>query len=298
MKKLFYYDDGKRHFSNGEQIYINKVQERAEHHLHAHDFLEIAYVVSGTGIHTIGQNEYNVSKGDLFIINHDIPHEFRSLEDISEPRLFVYNCVFKPEFLDYRLVNTKDFRIIMESFLFRSLASKEGLSSQQVNFVKSSDKIIEDIYEKMFREFTLKEAGYIEVLRAYVIELIVTIFRIYSKNNSVNGPLEVKRREMIDKAINFMKDNFSKDLKLEDISTIAFLSPGYFSRLFKESTSMTISEYLQNLRIEEACAILKNTDLKIIDVAQEVGYKDLKFFNHLFKKITGKTPGQYRKSLG
>lgn len=298
MKKLYAYDDGKRHFENGEPIYINKVQEKTEHHLHAHDFLEIAYVVSGSGIHTIGKDEYNVSKGDLFIINHDIPHEFRSSEDMSQPRLYVYNCVFKPEFLDYRLVNTKDFRIIMESFLFRSLASKEGLASQEVNFVKSSDKNIEDLYEKMFREFTLKEAGYIEVMRAYVIELIVTIFRIYSKNNSVNGPLEVKRREMIDKAINFMKDNYAKDLKLEDISTIAFLSPGYFNRLFKESTSMTISEYLQNLRIEEACTILKSSDLKVIDVAQEVGYRDIKFFNQLFKKITGKTPGQYRKSLG
>jgi len=297
LKKIQYYDNGERHFTNGEPIFINKPQESSVPHLHAHDFLEIAYVVSGTGIHTIGQNEYKVSKGDLFIINHDIPHEFRSFEDMSMPRLHVYNCVFKPEFLDYRLVNTKDFRLIMESFLFRSLISKEGLTSQELNFVKSSDNNIEDIYEKMFREYTLKETGYIEVLRAYVIELIVTIFRIYSKSTSIDEPLEAKRREMIDKVINFMKNNYTKDLKLEDISTIAFLSPGYFSRLFKECTSMTISEYLQNLRIEEACSILKNTDLKVIDVAQEVGYKDLKFFNQLFKKITGKTPGQYRKSL-
>jgi YesN/AraC family two-component response regulator len=93
-----------------------------------------------------------------------------------------------------------------------------------------------------------------------------------------------------------MKDNYSSDIKLEDLATRAFLSPNYFSKLFKDCTSITISDYIQKLRIEEACNLLKNTDKKIIDISGEVGYKDIKFFNQIFKKIIGKTPSDYRKN--
>jgi AraC family L-rhamnose operon transcriptional activator RhaR len=84
-------------------------------------------------------------------------------------------------------------------------------------------------------------------------------------------------------------------MKLEELSMLAFLSPSHFCRLFKEYTGLTVSEYTQRLRIEEACRLLKMSDKKVIDVAADVGYKDIKHFNQVFKKIIGKTPRDYRK---
>ncbi|MGD8401468.1 MAG: helix-turn-helix domain-containing protein, partial [Bacillota bacterium] len=55
------------------------------------------------------------------------------------------------------------------------------------------------------------------------------------------------------------------------------------------------SDYVQKVRIDEACRLLHATDLKILDVALQAGFKDLKFFYDVFKKITGKTPGDYRQ---
>jgi len=60
---------------------------------------------------------------------------------------------------------------------------------------------------------------------------------------------------------------------------------------------VTVSEYIQKIRIEEACNLLRNSNYKVILIAQMVGYKDIKHFNEIFKKITGMTPSSYKKSL-
>lgn len=294
MDNLSYYKKGEELLSE-EPIYMNKAREQQETHLHAHDFIEIAYVVSGCGTHKIGDKEYEVSKGDLFIINYDIPHEFRSFKDSSKSELWVYNCIFKPEFLDYKLVNCKDFYNITHHFLFRSIFPEAYAVDNDIKLLARDSLEVEEIYEKMYREYRLKEEGYIEILRAYLIELLITIFRLCRKNTELGDKVETQRQEIIHKVMRYMKDNYSEDLKLEDLATIASLSPNYFSKLFKECTSMSVSEYIQKIRIEEACKLLKQTERKVIDIANDIGYKDIKHFNAIFKKITGKTPGGYRK---
>jgi AraC family L-rhamnose operon transcriptional activator RhaR len=294
-EELVYYDHGEKLFEKNEVIFINKAHEQVASHLHAHDFIEIAYVLSGKGIHCIADKEYSVSKGDLFIINYNIPHEFRSLSYSPDSSLQVYNCVFKPEFIDYNLVNSKDFYEVTHHFLLQSMFSEELNNINDIKLLNSESDGIEQLYEKMYTEYKLKDKGYIEILRAYVIELLITIFRLYEKSKTSNKSTDTQKRQMVDKVIRYMRDNYSSDIKLEDLSTIAFLSPNYFSKLFKECTSTTISEYIQKLRIEEACRLLKHTDKKIIEISSEVGYKDIKFFNQIFKRITGKTPGEYKK---
>lgn len=295
--KLSYYTKSNDLLTSKEPIYMNRAIEQSKTHLHAHEFIEIAYVAAGHGIHCIGENEYAVAKGDLFIINYDIPHQFISYDSPHEPELSVYNCIFMPDFIDYRLVNCRDFNDITEHFLFRSLFPEEASFGKDIRLQDRESHEIEELYEKMYREYKLKEEGYVEILRAYVIELLITIFRLYRKENRLKDTVENQRQKIINKVIVYMKENYSHEIKLEDLSTMAFLSPNYFSRLFKECTSLTISEYIQKLRIEEACHLLKTTDRTVLDIAIQVGYRDIKHFNLIFKRINGIAPGAYRKSL-
>ena len=93
-----------------------------------------------------------------------------------------------------------------------------------------------------------------------------------------------------------MKDRrYNTDIKLEDVAIKSFISKNYFSKLFKEVTGTNFSDYIQKLRIDEACSLLKSTDMKVTDIAFQTGFNDIKFFYDVFKKITGKTPGDYRK---
>jgi YesN/AraC family two-component response regulator len=297
MKKeeLAYYDTGERLFRDGEAVYINRANEQVQSHLHAHDFIEIAYVASGQGIHYLGGQEYLVSKGDLFVINYNVPHEFRSNPNSDSSQLIVYNCIFKPEFIDYSLVNCKDFSDITQHFFFKSLFPEERCAQADIRLTDRDSGDIEELYEKMYSEFKMQEEGYIEIIRAYVIELLVKIFRLYRRTNKLNEGIGYQRKQMLENVIRYMKANYREELKLEDLASMAFLSPNYFCSLFKNCVGMTVSEYIQKLRIEQACNLLRDTEMKVLDIAGQVGYTDIKFFNQIFKRITGMTPTQYRK---
>lgn len=288
------YYTGDRFFRDDEAIFINKSLEHPLSEMHSHSFMEIAYVASGAGIHLVGDKEYSVSRGDLFIINHDMPHVFRSL-DLGEQMLTVYNCGFNPDFLDSSLVDCRSFTDVIRQLLFHSFFPEEGISGPDVHLSSSESRCVEEIYQKMLAEFTAKESGYIEILRAYVIELIITIFRAFRRSSAPGSHVDSHRTHLVEKVMLYMQNNLSSELRIDDLSVMAFLSSNHFCKLFKETTGMTVIEYAQKIRIEEACHLLRETNRKIIDIAAEVGYRDIKFFNQVFKRLVGETPSSYRK---
>ncbi len=292
-----YRDTGETFFTDGNSIYVNFINEQTEPHLHVHDFIEISYVASGTGIHILGDKEYKVSKGDLFLINYHIPHEFRSLDTTMAPPLQVYNCVFRPEFLDINLLHYKEFSDVIHYLSFRSIFSFDSEEMGDLKILGGENSELENIYIKMLTEYTLKKDGYIELLRVYLMELMIKIFRILKNTSNSQINTITHHAKLIEQSIQYLKTNYSVSTKLNDIASKTFLSPTYFCRLFKDYTGMTVSEYTQRLRIEEACNLLKETDYKVIAIAQLVGYKDIKYFNEIFKKLTGMTPSGYKKSV-
>ena len=193
------------------------------------------------------------------------------------------------------MFNCKYFSEIPHHFLFRSFFPEEGDNKSDIHLNGLDRKGIEELYEKMLCEYTNMENGYIEILRAYVIELLITVFRAFRKSNRLNDCIESQQRQVIEKVMFYIKSNYAQDFKLEDLSLMAFLSRNYFCKLFKEVTDMTVMEYAQKIRMEEACRLLRETGRKVIDIASDVGYRDIKFFNQVFKRITGITPSEYRK---
>jgi len=294
QKNLAYYATGEKFFREGELIYINKAVESESPHLHAHDFLEIAYVASGSGIHIIGENQYSVTKGNLFIVNYDVPHEFRSIST-SNTKLVIYNCTFKPEFLNYSLAGCSDFSDVTNNLLFKTIFHEEVESPVGINLIEYENNDIQLIYEKMYREYNAMEPGYIELLRSYLVELLISVFRIFHNSNKLQDPIESNRNLIIQKAIIYLKNNYANDIKLDDLSMMSFLSKNYFCKFFKDCTGQTVFEYAQKIRIDEACKLLMATNKKVIEIAMSVGYKDLKFFNKVFKRYTDTTPSEYRK---
>lgn len=281
-------------FRKNELVYVNRSDELQEYCgiIHKHDFIEISYVISGSGIHIVGGQEYETSKGDLFIINYDVPHGFFSRKGDTKPPI-VYNCNFMPEFLDSSLFSSNHFQDITSSFLFKSLFPEDYTPNADLKLQGTEFNEIGDLFSKMYTEYKLMKKGYSDIIRAYLIELVVKIFRYIDIEKTET--LSLKNRELVDKAIGYLKQNYSSEIKLEDLSMKSFISKNYFSRLFKEVTGINFSDYIQHLRVDEACNLLKNTDMKVIDIALHVGFKDLKFFYEVFKKITGKTPGDYRR---
>lgn len=97
------------------------------------------------------------------------------------------------------------------------------------------------------------------------------------------------------KVIFMIENNYHKNISLDEMSRHVGLNKHYLARLFKKSIGFTIWDYLIAYRIKKAKALLSNNDKKIKDICIEVGINDLSYFERLFKKHTGLTPGNYKK---
>lgn len=93
----------------------------------------------------------------------------------------------------------------------------------------------------------------------------------------------------------YIQEHYQEALRLEDVSSVIGFNATYFSTLFKKETGQNFMDYLTELRISKAKELLCETDISISDAAEMVGYRDLKYFSRLFKKITGISPSDYKK---
>jgi two-component system, response regulator YesN len=94
-----------------------------------------------------------------------------------------------------------------------------------------------------------------------------------------------------------VQENFNRDVKLQEIYGNFYISREYISRKFKQEFNVNISDYIVNLRMEKAKYFLKNSQLKIFEIANLIGYQDDKYFRKVFKKVLGITPNEYRTSF-
>ncbi len=105
-------------------------------------------------------------------------------------------------------------------------------------------------------------------------------------------------RKFVDQARIYLEENFrDPELNLEKIADHVFISSCYLSRLFKEVTTYTVTEFLNRTRIKEAENLLMNTPAKIYEIAESVGFRDSHYFGIVFKKITGLSPSEYRDKI-
>src|SRR5436853_53777 len=115
-----------------------------------------------------------------------------------------------------------------------------------------------------------------------------------------SAQMELSRVRHVDRrlrpALQFMHDNYERELGREEIAATAYLSEYHFARLFKQITGATPHVYLANLRIEKARGLLVETMLPVIEIAAMVGYQSQSHFTKIFKSVTGITPRAYRDS--
>ncbi|HBR01027.1 MAG TPA: AraC family transcriptional regulator, partial [Ruminiclostridium sp.] len=109
---------------------------------------------------------------------------------------------------------------------------------------------------------------------------------------------DVKHSDVIYKSISYISKNYMQKISLEKVAAAVYLSPSYFSKIFKEETGTNFVTYLNNYRISVAKRLLMDNSIDIVDISNLVGYEDQSYFSKSFKKITGMTPGKYRVSRG
>ena len=287
------YFDNRSFFKDDHRVYIQLSTEFPKYVgvMHRHQFVEVVYILSGEAVHTVGDREYRVKSGDVVVINCNVPHKFTANPAAGE--LFVaYDLMFGLDYIDPTAGDDATFEALRDNFLFGPLFPAQSLPDIHIRGARYGS--YGELFTRIYHALKGREKGYIEISRAYVIELIVKILRDLGRDRSKE--LSSENKKAVFAAISYMERRYNTPLSAEEIAAQVFLSPEYFRKLFKKMTGESVRTYLHKLRIDEACRMLFMTELSIQDISLAVGYQDIKAFYQAFKQITGKTPKEYRNN--
>lgn len=119
--------------------------------------------------------------------------------------------------------------------------------------------------------------------------------RIFDELGSLAGETVSVTDERMESMLSYISDNYKEDLKLEDLASEFSFNYNYLSTYFTQHKGEGFSDYLNRLRIGEACRLLEGSDIPISKIGMETGYSDHSYFSRVFKKLTGMTPSEYRR---
>ncbi|MBQ7821096.1 MAG: helix-turn-helix domain-containing protein [Clostridia bacterium] len=253
--------------------------------LHEHPYFEISYVLSGSAVHYIEEKgECEIKCGDYFIIDLKTRHKYHASTPGS---LVIMNTMFIPEYLTPMLIKVKSFSDVLDFTVSKPYSGVKLPCITDRIFHDDTGKI-KELLCNIQEEFRLKSFGYVENIRALLTEFMIeTVRKAGVKKRTQNEPVTAPIKK-------YIAQNYSRHVSLGDLCKRIGYSEAHISRLFKEENGVSFKSYLQQIRINESCRLLLTTNENIIDIAERVGYSNMKFFNKIFKEHTGKTPKEYR----
>lgn len=162
-------------------------------------------------------------------------------------------------------------------------------------FFRDAAKTYRNVIEE---EETLKEIQKLyaeDCIDVYEEKLMQFIFAL---QENINSQLDVNRNgQKIQRAVDYIEQNYAKDLNMAVVSNYISMNYSLFSYSFKQYTGSNFVNYLKDIRMREAKRLLAETDMRIIEISQEVGYDNEKHFMKIFKASCGVSPSEYRKNM-
>ena len=197
--------------------------------------------------------------------------------------------------------SSRGYRLQLRPALIRQIKLYSSLSEASVDQFSAVRIIpirieiwpkIEDDISTLQEELQSQRDDSTSLVLLKIMELLTIVEREVDRSALSTGsekPLTIQELSAL------IRENYSDSFALDDLAARCALHPSYLSRVFKQHIGMSLFQYINNVRIQKACQLLKRTELPVIDVAFSVGYNNVSFFNRYFKKITGSSPSEYRK---
>lgn len=250
---------------------------------HFHPELEIVYIKGGSGKRHIGNHISQYYNGDLIMVGPNLPH-YGFTDRFSGTKTEII-LQLKEDFLGKDILDKIELGNI--SRLFDK--SKSGLSF--------SGNTKDDIGQRLESLFYMNNfEKLIEVLK--ILNFMATSREVLVLN-ATGIVLETthSRASQLDEIFTYVRNHFQEEISLAQISELANMTEPSFCRFFKKNTGKTFVEFVNEYRITHACKLLSDTELSITDICFEAGFNNFSHFNSYFKRVTGKSPSEYRKHL-
>ena len=276
-------------------LFINRVTvetvyspETALSQLHIHDFVEVSIVTAGRGIHRTYDECAECSAGDTFIIRAGVPHAYFAAEDGECPT--VCNLVFDPaDLFEGEAADPNHPRYCYGIFREDPLTVYVMLTSRTLEDV---DKTL----TRMEKELDRRRTEWEMAVKSYLINLLITMGRYASHREQSEDTPRPKERLLVLSVIRAVMARYGeRELTLEGIAEENYISASYLSRIFRRVTGEGFGEYLRRVRLEQACRLLRGTELPNEQIVYACGLRDVPTFYRQFKSHVGMTPNTYRQ---
>lgn len=255
--------------------------------LHHHPELQLTYIIEGSGDLFVGDSITPFARGDLFLIGPNQSHLFK-----SDPKYFQSNSGLSSRSINvfFHINSLGDgFFNISETLTIRNLIRH---ANRSIKFYPDLAYILGDEIKKL-----LNISGFDRFLK--ILSILNHLARSqnyeYLTTVTTSTPPKDEESERINSVINYILTNYKEDIPLKKIAHVANYSKAAFCRFFKKRTRKTFSEFLNEVRISQACKLLRNSDLSISQICFESGFNNVSNFNRQFKRLTGTTPKSYTK---
>ena len=253
---------------------------------HDHFCIELTYIIEGETNHTLDGITSSVKPGDYFIVDYGSRHSYQSKGE----GFLNLDCLFLPELLDPILKGTKSLRTLLEHYLLHFNINALVQNPAHMIFHDDSGQIYK-LLELINDEAEARRPGYSELIRCYMIEiLLLTVRRLDDAQAASSG------QDISGFITAYVAEHYMEDMSLKDLADRMNYSLPYLSKRFKEDTGPTFVKYLQNYRVMQGCRLLSSSHRSLAEITEMVGYKDVKFFSSLVKKLTGLSPADFRRS--
>lgn len=263
-----------------KRIKKSNIHDCNNYEAHVHPFHEIFYLSSGECTSFIDHNIYKFGKGDLVIV----------------PSGCLHRTTYNGKGVHERIVIS--FRNEVTEWINNQIGSELLDNCMKPGVINIPDKrrdYVTSLLDKLMFENDTPDSLSPAFIKVGLIELLLFIIRCKNYEENVIKEIDVDNK-IIQEVATYIYEHFADNLSLENVADKFNLSRSYLSKKFKTATGFGFKEYIINVRIQNACRLLLESNKSITDIAFECGFNDSNYFGDAFRKAKGVSPHKYRKN--
>lgn len=264
---------------------VVRIASHSDTALHSHAFHELIIITGGRGKHVMAGGEYATRKGDVFVITGKTAHAYRDTD-----RLQLVNILFEPARLRLPLADVGRLPGYHVLFQVEPQLRQQHRFRGRLRLTGAQQAKAAHLVKRMEDELETHAPAYRAMASSHLTELICLLSRFYSERATEDHQPLLR----IGEVLSFVERSYDEDITLQRLAAIAGMSESSLVRTFRRAVGTSPIEYALAVRIGRASEMLRNSDLRVSEIAFRCGFNDSNYFTRRFRKATGMAPRDYR----
>lgn len=238
-------------------------------YLHWHEHIELLHLLDGEGTFVVNGETVTAHAGETVAVNSNSLHTFRADEEMDYLCLIVSPAMLAPV----------------------------GSGNVLLRSVIPADRAVRARFDAMYKAYQSKDAGASLALLGEAYLLLSHLVTHYAATLTPKAyDVRVAQMKKTTALLDYIHANYASPISAAALAKASYISESHLCRSFKSAVGMPLTQYVNRLRVEKASVLLRGTDEDISAIARRVGIEDLGYFDRLFRRFAGVSPGAYRRA--